>query len=241
MQLNQLLDGHADLCPPMLQTFNSLIVAPTYDMNGQSANVQHAYTLYRGAIDQLNTLGERLRTCGQSGSGTIGRNQLNPIIPLAGDATNQLAQAWELVRYEVNTSSTDSQTGPLVSAVRQVMYNSDALGGFKSRPSRYTTATPVWWPFPTDVKSFPCDEYRATYERIASAPTFEVSTQSANTQAAYDKYLKAVSTMLEVARPVYEICGRQEGTITSKMMLDLGNFASIAHELLSQAFQLLND
>ncbi|MBI5565003.1 MAG: hypothetical protein HY870_08915 [Chloroflexi bacterium] len=240
-QLNQLMDGHADLCPPMIQTYNSLVAAPPYDMTGQPPNVQQAYTLYRGAIDQLSSLGEKLRTCGQSGSGTIGRNQLNTIFPPAGDAANQLARAWEFVRYEVDASSETSQHGPLLSAVQQVMYNSDVLGELRKRPVKNITATPASWPFPMDVKSFPCDEYRTTYDRIGIAPTFDVGAKSGNVQLAYGKYLKAISTMLDIARPIYETCGRQEGAVTSGMISDLRYAASTAHELLSQALQLLSN
>ena len=118
------------------------------------------------------------------------------------------------------------------------MYDLDAFGSI--RYSKFVTATPRWNPYPIDVTSYPCDEYGAVYNRLVNAPTFDVSQQSGNAQAAYDKYRAAVATALDAARPMYDVCGRQEGQITIEMLRGRVPAFAAAHDLLSQAIALLS-
>lgn len=237
-QFDALSQKDAALCAPMLTSFNSLLAAPVYDVSAQASTVQQAYNFYRGAIDLLTAQAAFVRACGASGTGTLNPAEMGKVRPIIGDAVNQLAQAWELVRYESDASSAASPNGPLLSAIRKAMYDSLALGG--TRHSKFTLATPQWWPYPVDVTSYPCEDFSALYDQVTNAPTFNVSTQTGNAQAAYDKYRKAVATVSDGARPIYEACGRQEGKILDKMVMSLRGATATAQELLSQAFALLN-
>jgi hypothetical protein len=237
-QFDALSQKDAAVCAPLLASFNSLLAAPVYDVSAQAGTVQQAYSLYRNAIGMLSAQAGFVRSCGASGTGTLNPAEMGKVRPIIGDAVNQLAQAWELVRYESDASSAASPNGPLLSAIRKAMYDSVALGG--TSHSRSTIATPHWWPYPVDVTSYPCEGFRAGYDQVVNAPTFDVNTQTGNVQAAYDKYRKAIATVSDGARSIYEACGRQEGKIVDGMVMSLRGSTSAAHELLSQAFALLN-
>ncbi len=242
-QLNALFQGDVALCAPMLQSLDSLVNAPSYDVNTEPANVQQAYGLYRGAIDQLNDQVTVLKTCGASGKGTINPNELGTVHPKVGQAANQLAQAWSLVQNEASVSSA-GPTAPLLTAIRQVMYDADTLGEFRSRVSagKVDNENPYFrppFPFPMKVTSFPCDDFTTIYNRLTHAPTFDVSAQSAAIQAAYDKYLKALTLIVDNARPVFGTCAAQTGVIGTGMIFDVLYGAQTAHGLFSQAIQLL--
>ena len=63
--------GGAQLCAPLLENYQSLHNAPTYDPIGQSVQFQQAYNLYRQAIDLVNGRAASFQSCGQGG-GAIG-------------------------------------------------------------------------------------------------------------------------------------------------------------------------
>jgi hypothetical protein len=63
--------SRVDLCAPLLEKYQSLHNAPTYDMNGQTAEAQNAYSLYRQAISAVDEQAGAFQACG-AGEGTIG-------------------------------------------------------------------------------------------------------------------------------------------------------------------------
>ena len=209
-------------------------------MGAQPSNVQQAYGLYRGAIDQLNTQAVVLKTCGASGKGTINSNDLGVVRSKVGNAANQLAQAWSLVQDEASVSST-GPAAPLLTAIRQVMYDADVLGEFRSRGPTPIPGDPnATFPFPKKVALFACSDFTTIYNRVANAPTFDVSAQSSAIQAAYDKYLKAIALVVETAKPVFGTCAAQTGDIGADMIMKVLYGAQTAHGLFSQAIQLLS-
>ena len=237
-QINTLIQGDTALCAPMLQSFNSLINAPTYDVGTQPSNVQQAYSLYRGAIDQLNAQAAVLRACGASGKGTINSIDLGLVHSKVGDAANQLARAWSLVQDEASVSSA-GPAAPLLAAIRQVMYDADALNGLKNRMA----AMQGWfqtWPFPAPISAFPCSDYITIYDRIVNAPSFDVSAQSLAAQAAYSKYRAGVAAMMDGGKGIFDVCSLPQGLIVNEVVKRLIQSAATAHELFSQAIQLLS-
>lgn len=242
--LSQLQNGGGpDLCPPMIQTFNALVAAPTYDVSAAAGNVQQAYALYRAAIDRYNAQAGILRACGQGGSGTIQKYDLGTAYRQCGDAANLLGQAWDLVRFEAGTGAAASAVTPLLKIIQQTLYASDQLGDFKSRlnsQQEYKMGILVEiGPFPIAAKNFPCGEYAALYDQVVNAPVLDVSSLPAQAQTAYNQYRQGIAIMTTEAKPILDHCSDPESTIVFDLNTRLKAGATAAHELFAQALSAL--
>jgi hypothetical protein len=226
-------------CAPLIQSFNNLIAAPAYDVTGQSANAQQAYTLYQSAIDRLNAQASVLRSCGQSGSGTIQKDVLNIAYRETSEVTSLLTQAWDLIRYEPGVSSSPSVSTSLQSIIRQAMYTTDQLARIRDR----ITSAPYTldYIFPIHARQFPCGDYDALYNLIAHAPTQDVNSLTSNVQTAYSMYRQAIAKMMDTAKPIMDACSDLDnGLITLDMNNNLKRGASVALDIMQQALNLLN-
>ena len=212
--------GGVELCTSLIGQYQSLHNAPTYDMNGQSSEMQQAYSLYRQAIASADTRADTILACGQSGT-LLGKGDLSAIRFLVSAAGNTLGQARDWVQRAVNVSS----GSPLVDSVARIR----------------TAITQISLSFQRILvgQDEPCGPFVNEYNVLLNAPTYDVSAQSANVQNAYGLYRQGIELALSKASPVAEVCSKGGGNIGKLDVTTAAPVLKQAESALNQALSLL--
>jgi hypothetical protein len=185
--------GGAELCTPLIEKYQSLHKAPTYDMIGQSSELQQAYALYRQAVDMLTEKITAVQACGQGG-GVIGRVEIGTIHKIVSKAISALGQAHDWAQRAVRLSP-DSSLADAIKRVRVAVVN--LLATIESSGRQ------------------PCGPFVAEGNLVINAPTYDVSGESDTIQNAYALYRHGIDVAMEKAAPLVDMCNKGGGQIAA--------------------------
>jgi hypothetical protein len=187
--LDQMFQGGAELCAPLLEKYQSLHNAPQYDMSNQPAQMQQAYALYRQGIDLVDSEAAKMQACGHGG-GAIGHSD-------SGTLHRVFAQAADLFRQAIDSTkraSGVSPSMPLADAVARV----------------HTAMSYVRRVFQFGGE---CGPFLDEYNILANAPTYDVSAQPANVQTAYGLYRQALELAMPKILLAVDVCNKGGGSV----------------------------
>ena len=212
--------GGVELCIPLIEKYQGLHNAPTYDMTGQSNEMQQAYALYRDAIASVDTRAVTFLACGENGR-PIGGGDVPVLRKLVSTAGNTLGQARDWVQRAVTVSG-DS---PLV----------DAVGRMR------TAASQISLSFQRILvgRDEPCEPFVNEHNTLLNAPVYDVSAQPANVQNAYGLYRQGIDLALSKATPVADVCSKGGGSIGKLDVTTAAPVLKQAESLLNQALGAL--
>lgn len=183
--LNQMSSGGGvELCAPLIEKYQGIHNAPTYDMTGQSTEMQNAYAAYRNGINTLDTQGAKILSCGQNG-GPIGALDLGVMQHPLGKAVESLGQALDTIKLSPGISTLSPLEDAIVRALRAVGGVGDAVNKMLPNqwgPARGRIAA-------TDPR---CVEAINSHNAIP-AFTMNPAGQPASVQAAYQLYQEALN------------------------------------------------
>jgi hypothetical protein len=218
--LDQMIGGGGvELCAPLIEKYQSIHNAPTYDVNGQNYETQQAYAAYRNGISILDTVGANIASCGQNG-GPLGKLDIGTDHKLATQAVDAFGQArdWTLRAVTISANS------PLIDAVRRVQTAISQIGLAYQRAGSQTQE---------------CDPFINEHNVLLNAPAYDVSAEPANVQNAYGLYRQGIELALSKSSTVVDMCNRGGGTLG---WLDYGQSLPVlkqAQSLITQALSLL--
>ena len=184
--LNQMSSGGGvELCIPLIQKYQSIHNAPTYDVSGQSNEMQQAYGAYRNGISLLDTRATLIVGCGQGG-GSIGRLELGSVHSTATQAADSFAQAQNVLKQFLDMSTMSPLENAIVRALHAIGGVGDAAN--KMMPNKF------WGPnnrriAATDSR---CVEAITSHNAIPSF-TMDTTGQPASVQTAYQLYQEALN------------------------------------------------
>lgn len=213
--LDQMFQGGAELCAPLLEKYQSLHNAPQYDMGNQPVQMQQAYALYRQGIDVVDSQLAMMQACGKGG-GSIGRNDSGTLHRVFAQAAGLFGQAIDLTKR----ASGVSPSMPLVDVVARVRAAMSYIGRVFQGGGQ-------------------CAPFIDEYNILANAPTYDVSTQPANVQTAYGLYRHALEIAIPKIMLAVEVCNKGGGSVNR---LDYAKALPVLREaegLLNQAVSLL--
>ncbi len=218
--LDQMRVGGVELCAPLIEKYQSLHLAPTYDLGGQSGEMQKAYALYRQAIDTVDARAGTILGCGH-GAGPIGGMELGLTRTTVSQAVNMLGQASDWTKRAMTVSS----ESPLVDAVTRIR---TAISQISLSFQRILVG-----------RDEPCEPFVAEYNVLNSAPTYDVSAQPANVQNAYALYRRGIELALSKAAAVVEVCNKGGGIVGKLDVTSAPQALKEAEGLLNQALSAL--
>jgi hypothetical protein len=213
--------GGVDLCATLLEDYQNIHNAPTYDPNGQSVQFQQAYTLYRQAIDLIYSRAASFQGCGQGG-GTIGGLDWSETRTKPDRATQLLRQAPDWAQRAADLSSST----PLPDAVTRARLAVVAILGAMDR---YLEAG----------SHEPCEPIVAEIDALKAAPTYDIGDQPATVQNAYSLYRQAVDLAVAKTVSIVDVCARGGGEIGSLDAYALRQALRDIYSNLTQALKLL--
>jgi len=197
--------GGAELCMPLIEKYQGIHNAPTYDMNGQATEMQNAYAAYRNGINILDTQGAKILSCGQNG-GPIGALDLGVMQYPLGKAVESLGQALDTIKLSPGISTLSPLEDAIVRALRAVGGVGDAVN--KMLPNQWAPANGRI--AATDPR---CIEAINSHNAI---PTFTMDPagQPASVQAAYQLYQEALSSYQVEVSNFPKACAAGEVTVS---------------------------
>ncbi len=215
----------AELCAQLLEEYNSIQAAPTYDVNGQSAQVQQAYALYRQGIATLASHAASFQGCGRNGE-SLGKLDLDTIRPIVARVVATFSQALELSRY-----APDASGSPLETAIVQARNAVEDIGGFLDmKVLTYGSLL--------RAKDAPCNQLLADQAIYDQALEMDVSTQPANFQNAYQLYRQAVD-LYRAKVSIGEFCSSETNVINQRVAGEMRPHVSEVGGLLTDALSTL--
>jgi hypothetical protein len=220
--------GGAELCVPLREKHQSIHNAPTYDVSGQTQQLQQAYALYRQAIDLIDTRSAIFLACGQ-GDGALGPLDLGSAHQTLEKAARLFGQAVDWTRQAVGTSSGT----PLASAIIQARNAAEDIGGVLDRRLSAPRA------FPWSSNEPECAQMLNDYNIVVNSPVFDVSAQPANVQLAYQTYRQAIDQFKEKAEAIRSKCSEDHGTLVLVTARNIRSVFSDVGALLTDALNTL--
>ncbi len=206
--LDQMSGGGVELCAPLIEKYQSIHTAPTYDMNSQSNEAQQAYGLYRQGIDLMDTKSGTILSCGQ-GNGPIGGIELG----MARQTVSRAIDLFGRARDVINLAPGVSTLSPLEAVITQMLRSVEGIGGVVNRLPKYGSARLI----PSDAR---CIEVVA-YHNAIPAFVMDPSDQPPPVQAAYQLYQEAVNLYKVEVSNFPKMCASEGGMVTGKSMGDL--------------------
>ena len=213
--------GGAELCAPLLEAYQNIRNAPTYDPNGQSVQFQQAYNLYRQAIDLINSRAASFQSCGQGG-GAIGGLDWSETRTKLDRATQLLQQALDWAQRTADMSSSMSLPEAVTRARLAVVAIVSAMDRYLDAGSHESCAPLV-----------------AEINVLKAAPMYDVSTQSPTVQNAYSLYRQAVDLGVAKTASIVDVCARGGGEIGSQDAYTLRQAFRDIYSNLTQTLSLL--
>ena len=213
--LDQMLQGGAELCAPLLEKHQSLHNAPQYDMSNQAVQMQQAYALYRQGIDLVDSEAAKMQACGHGG-GSIGRNDSAILHRTFAQAASLFGQAIDLTKRAGGVSP----SMPLADVVARVRAAMSYVGRVFQGGGQ-------------------CAPFIDEYNILANAPSYDVSAQPANVQTAYGLYRHALEIAIPKVMLAVDTCNAGGGSVNK---LDYEKALPVLREaegLLIQAVSLL--
>ena len=176
--------GGVELCPPLIEKYQSIHNAPVYDVSGQANDVQQAYGAYRSGIGVLDTRAALILSCGQGG-GPIGPLNLGLVHDVAAKAADAFAQALDTLKRVAHASSASPLENAIAQALRAIGGVGDAANGLMSGQ------------FGDNNRRIPADDPHCveaiTSHNAIPAFTLDPAGQPASVQAAYQLYQEALN------------------------------------------------
>jgi hypothetical protein len=176
--------GGVELCAPLIEKYQSIHNAPTYDVSGQSNEAQQAYAAYRDGISLLDSRADIILSCGQGG-GSISALNLGLVRYPVGQAANSFAQALEALKREPGVLALSPLEDAIVRAIRAVGGVGDAANKMMSNQWESSGGRIA----ATDPR---CVEAINSHNAIPSF-TMDPTGQPASVQAAYQLYQEALN------------------------------------------------
>ncbi len=208
--------GGTDLCAPLIAQYQSIHNAPAYDVSAQSNEMQQAYAAYRQGIALIDARASTILACGQGG-GPIGGMDGRLVRQAVSKAVEMFGQAHDAVKRAA-TISTES---PLPDAVTRVH-------------AAVTTLSRMFQSGGGD-----CSILLHEYNALANAPTYDVSAQPPNVQAAHSLYRQAIDLAVPKLMPAADVCNKGGGKIGWLDFATTGPVLTKAEDLLNQALSKL--
>ena len=208
--------GGVDLCAPLIAQYQSVHNAPAYDVSAQSNEMQQAYAAYRHGIDLVDSRAGSILGCGRGG-GPIGAKEGRVVRQTVSQAVEMFGQAHDTIKRAVTISA----ESPLPDAVTRV----------------HAAVTTIRKMF--DSGSGECATLLHEYNVLANAPTYDVSIQSPNAQAAYALYRQAIDLAVPKLKSAVEVCKRGGGEVGGLDWATTGPVLVKAEDLLNQALSKL--
>lgn len=174
-----------EVCAPLIAKYQGIHNAPTYDMTGQSTEMQNAYAAYRNGISILDTLGAKILSCGQNG-GPIGALDLGPMQRPIGQAVESFGQAWDTIQLSPGVST----LSPLEGAIVRALHSVAGINGIVNQ-----LIGGQGYGGPTQIRAGDafCTQIVA-YHNALQVFTMDTAGQSPSVQAAYQLYQEALNT-----------------------------------------------
>ena len=222
--LNQMLSGGgAELCAPILQTYQSIHNAPVYSVQGQPTQIQQAYDLYRQAISTLDGRSDSFLQCGASG-GSIGNLDIGETIEVAQKSVGLLARALELAKSVSQTTAS-----PLESAILRMRLAVSDISGQINRFMPY---------YKSAYSDYMCPQILAS-DAALQPIELDVSSQPQNVRTAYDLYRQAVVAYRVGVSELADTCRAGDHPIDLPLLKSAYLSVSKVINLLSSAYDAL--
>jgi hypothetical protein len=219
--LDQMLGGGGvELCAPLIEKYQGVHNAPTYDVSGQNYEMQQAYAAYRNGINILETQSGMILGCGQSG-GPLGALDNGKIHIQLNKVMDAFGQAHDWVQRAVPISAARS----LSEAVQRVQLAISQLD--------------LAYQHAGSGQMQECDPFINEYNVLANAPAFDVSAESANIQNAYSLYRQGIDLAMSKSFTVVDMCNRGGGMLGTLDFTTSIPAMKQALTLLNQALGLL--
>lgn len=219
--LDQMLGGGGvELCAPLIEKYQGIHNAPTYDVSGQNYEMQQAYAAYRNGINILETQSGMILGCGQSG-GPLGALDNGSIHIRLNKVMDAFGQAHDWVQRAVPISAARS----LPEAVQRVQLAISQLD--------------LAYQHAGSGQMQECDPFINEYNVLANAPAFDVSAESDNMRNAYSLYRQGIDLAMSKSFSVVDMCNRGGGMLGALDFTTTIPAMKQALTLLNQALGLL--
>jgi hypothetical protein len=213
--------GGVELCTPLLENYQNIHNAPTYESNGQSVQFQQANNLYRQAIDLISSRAASFQGCGQ-GEGTIGGLAWSETRVALDRATQLLQQALDWAQRAVEPSASMTLPEAVVRARLAAVAITGAMDRMLEAGSREA-----------------CEPVVAEVEALKKLPTFDVSAESAAVQNAYGLYRQSIDLAIAKTASTINVCTQGGGEIGTQDLYTARQAFRDIYSTLSQALTLL--
>ena len=202
---NEMLNGGGvEVCAPLIAKYQGIHNAPTYDVTGQPAEVQNAYAAYRNGINIVDTLAEKILSCGQNGV-AIGAMDLGPLQRPIGQAVDSFGQAMDTIKLAPGVSTLSPLEDAIVRTLRAVGSVGDSVN--QLMPNQWEPAN----------KGIAADDPRCVQAITAhnSLPNFTMDPagQPAAVQTAYQLYQEAMNLYQVEVSNFPKACAAGEVTV----------------------------
>jgi hypothetical protein len=197
--------GGVEVCTPLIAKYQGLHNAPTYDVTGQSTEMQNAYAAYRNGINMVDTQGAKILSCGQNG-GPIGALDLGLMQPPLSKAVESFGQAMDMIKLAPGVSTLSPLEDAIVRALRAVGGVGDAAN--KMLPNQWESSGGRV--AATDPR---CIEAINSHNALPSF-TLDSAGQPASVQAAYQLYQEALNTYQVEVSNFPKACAAGEVTVS---------------------------
>jgi hypothetical protein len=212
--------GGVEACAPLIAKYQGVHDAPTYDMTGQSTEMQNAYAAYRNGVNLVDTERDKLLGCGQNG-GPIGTFDIGTILFPLRRAVESFGQARDWTQRAVTVSA----NSPLIDSVRRIQTAISQIDLAYQRAGSGQTED--------------CDAFINEHNVLVNAPAYDVGAEPPNVQNAYALYRRGIELALSKSSTVVDMCNRGGGLLG---WLDYGQSLPVLKEaqaLLNQALSAL--
>jgi hypothetical protein len=214
-------DGGVELCTPLLENYQNIRNAPTYDPNGQSVQFQQAYNLYRQAIDLINSRAASFQSCGQGG-GTIGGLDWSETRAKLDRAAQLLQQALDWAQRATGPSTSMALPEAVTRARLAVVAILAAMDRALEAGSHES-----------------CEPLVAEINALKEAPTYQVDDQPTAVQNAYGLYRQSIDLAVAKTVSIADVCSRGGGEIGSLDLYAARQSFRDIYSNLTQALQML--
>ena len=218
--------GGSELCAPLIEKYNSLRAAPTYDLAGESSEVKQAYDLYRQGSSLLDARSGTILGCGH-GSGPIGGVELGQVRWTAGLSVDLFGRARELI----NSAPGISTLSPFESAIARLLHSAqgitgilDGLAALYQKSMQFKTNSSV------------CVQAVA-YHNAIQAFTMDPASQSASIQSAYQLYRDALNQYETEISSFPKMCAADRATLST---VSVGNMHGKLITLINTLYRAQN-
>jgi hypothetical protein len=227
--LNEMASGGGvEVCAPLIAKYQGLHNAPTYDVTGQSTEMQNAYAAYRNGISIVDTQAAKILSCGQNG-GPIGALDLGPMQTPLSKAVESFGQAMDMIKLAPGVST----LSPLEDAIVRALHSVDGINGIVNQ-----LISGKGYGGPTQIKAGDafCTQLVA-YHNAIQIYTTDPTGQAPSAQAAYRLYQEAVALYDAEVSSVPKTC--MDGVVTAASN-PMGNLHMSIANVLSKLYEAQN-